>query len=67
MGNYINNSWFYNNNLIYYNIIMSNYSKDNYLVTYENIYDYKNYNKVLLVLFILLFIILFIILLSKSN
>ena len=46
---------------------MSNYSKDNYYVTYENIYDYKNYNKVLLVLFILLFLILIFVLLLKFN
>jgi len=46
---------------------MSNYSKDNYNVTYENIYEYKNYNKVLLVLFILLLVIFLIIIIFKLN
>ena len=46
---------------------MSNYSKDNYLVTYENIYGYKNYNKVIILLFTLLLIIFLIIVLCKFN
>lgn len=46
---------------------MNNYSKDNYLVTYENIYDYKNYNKVIILLFTLLLIIFLIIVLCKFN
>ena len=46
---------------------MSNYSKDNYLVTYENIYGYQNYNKVIILLFLLLFIIFLIIIIFKFN
>jgi len=46
---------------------MSNYSKDNYLVTYENIYDYKNYNKVIILLFTFLLVIFLIIIIFKLN
>jgi ABC-type multidrug transport system permease subunit len=46
---------------------MNNYSKDDYLVTYENIYGYKNYNKVIILLFMLLLIIFLIIVLCKFN
>ncbi len=46
---------------------MSNYSKDNYLVTYENIYGYKNYNKIIIMLFSLLFIIYLIIVIFRLN
>jgi hypothetical protein len=46
---------------------MINYSKDNYLVTYENIYDYKNYNKIIMLLFALLLVIFLIIVLCKFN
>lgn len=46
---------------------MSNYSKDNYLVTYENIYDYKNYNKVIILLFIFLLLIFLIVIIFKLN
>jgi hypothetical protein len=67
MDYFINNNWIYYNNLIYYNIIMNNYSKDDYLVTYENIYGYKNYNKVIILLFTLLLIIYLIIVIFKFN
>lgn len=46
---------------------MSNYSKDNYNVTYENIYDYKNYNKVIILLFTLLLVIFLIVIIFKLN
>lgn len=46
---------------------MNNYSKDDYLVTYENIYGYKNYNKVIILLFTLLLIIYLIIVIFKFN
>ena len=46
---------------------MSNYSKDDYLVTYENIYGYKNYNKIIILLFTLLLIIFLIIITFKFN
>lgn len=46
---------------------MSNYSKDNYLVTYENIYDYKNYNKVIILLFTFLLVIFLIVIIFKLN
>jgi hypothetical protein len=45
---------------------MNNY-EDNYLVTYENIYGYKNYNKIIILLFSLLFIIYLIIVILKLN
>lgn len=46
---------------------MNNYSKDDYLVTYENIYNYKDYNKIIILLFSLLLIIFLIIIICKFN
>ena len=39
----------------------------NYMITQQNIYNYKNYNYMLGILFIILFIIYLIMILKKAN
>jgi len=39
----------------------------NYMITQQNIYNYKNYNYILGILFLILFIIYFIMILKKAN
>lgn len=40
---------------------------ENYMITQQNIYDYKNYNYILIILFIILFLIYLIMILKKAN
>ena len=40
---------------------------NNYIITYENIYSYKDYSKILFILFILLLIIYLLIIVNKLN
>jgi len=46
---------------------MSQNIDNNYIVTYENVYSYKNYSKILFILFILLFLIYLLIIINKFN
>jgi hypothetical protein len=42
-------------------------SKNNYIVTYEKIYNYNDYTTILVVLFIILFTIYFFTVIQKVN
>jgi hypothetical protein len=46
---------------------MSQSIDNNYIIRYENIYSYKNYSKILFILFILLFFIYLLIVINKLN
>jgi len=40
---------------------------ENYMITQQNVYTYKNYNKILLLLFLILLTIFFIMVIKKAN
>ncbi len=40
---------------------------ENYMITQQNVYNYKNYNKILLLLFLILLTIYFIMVIKKAN
>jgi hypothetical protein len=41
--------------------------ENNYIVTYENIYIYNNYTKVIIIIFLILFIFYILVILNKYN
>jgi hypothetical protein len=66
MGNFIINCNIYYNNLnIKYKYMIS--EEADYYYTYENIYNYNNYGKILILLFIILFLIYIFSVIKKFN
>ena len=43
---------------------MSQNINNNYIITYQNVYSYNNYSKILFILFILLFLIYLLIIIN---